>query len=294
MSTARADLVVASDCTLGEGCLWDSERQLLYWVDIYGDRVFIFDPKAAAPRVYPTKDHVSTVVPTLGGELVLALRQELAWLDPDTGQLAPLASPEPLAPTLRFNDGKCDPRGRLWLGTMVESGPPSRAALYCISPELTITKALSGLTISNGLVWREQSFYHIDTPTQQIKHFDYDEATGHISGPRVIATLGPDPGAPDGMTIDEEGMLWVALWGGRSVVRIDPSSGAVVFRVEVPASHVTSCAFGGRELDELYITTAQIGLDADNLQAEPHAGGLFRVKLPFRGVPAVPFARSFR
>ena len=122
MSTARADLVVASDCTLGEGCLWDSERQLLYWVDIYGDRVFIFDPKAAAPRVYPTKDHVSTVVPTLGGELVLALRQELAWLDPDTGQLAPLASPEPLAPTLRFNDGKCDPRGRLWLGTMVESG----------------------------------------------------------------------------------------------------------------------------------------------------------------------------
>ncbi|HEU5076736.1 MAG TPA: SMP-30/gluconolactonase/LRE family protein, partial [Polyangiaceae bacterium] len=137
------------------------------------------------------------------------------------------------------------------------------------------------------------AFYHIDTPTKCVRRFDYDPTLAAIAHPTVVADFTDSPGSPDGMCLDAQGMLWVALWGGGAVVRIDPATGKEVFRVKVPTTNVTSCAFGGDDLDELYITTARSGLSEAKLAAEPSAGSLFRAKVPFRGTPSPRFARAF-
>jgi len=289
-----AEPVFPCRATLGEGSVWDHEEGCLYWVDIYDNKVFRFDPRRRANLAYDVGSNVGTVVVAEGGSLVVALRDELAWLDPDTGQLHPLARPGAPVSGIRFNDGKCDPRGRFWVGTMVEQGPAGGGVLYCVEPDLTVSVKLRGLGISNGLVWHDTAFYHIDTPSKQVRRFDYDPLSGAIAQPTVAADFAAGPGSPDGMSIDEQGMLWVALWGGSAVVRIDPSSGRELCRVEVPATNVTSCAFGGDALDELYITTARRGLSEAALAAEPLAGSLFRARVPFRGVPAARFAANLR
>lgn len=294
MSVARAELVFPRRSTLGEGSVWDRERGCLYWVDIYDNKVFQFDPSRRANLAYDVGANVGTVVVAQGGELLLALKDELAWLDPATGTVHSLIAPAAPAPGIRFNDGKCDPAGRFWVGTMVEAGAPGGGILYCLDPDLSISVKLTGLTISNGLCWCDKAFYHIDTPSQLIRRFDYDPVSGSIAEPTVVADFTAERGSPDGMCLDEQGRLWVALWGGARVVRIDPATGASDFSVELPASNVTSCAFGGEDLDELYITTARIGLGDAELAAEPLAGSLFRVKLPFKGVPSTRFAHSFR
>lgn len=293
MTSIRAEVAFPYHATLGEGSLWDHERQWLYWVDIYENKVFIYDPKKRANLAYDVGANVGTVVPTRDGRLLVALRDELATLDLGTGLVDPVLVPAPARDGIRFNDGKCDPEGRFWVGTMVEQGLAGTGVLYCVSPDMSSSVRLDGLTISNGLVWHDAHFYHIDTPSHMVRRFSYDARTGVLGAPSVAARFEEADGAPDGMCLDDEGLLWVALWGGHSVVRVDPSNGAIVYRVEVPASNVTSCAFGGKELDELYITTARAGLDPKVLAREPLAGSLFRVKLPFRGVPAVPFARGF-
>jgi len=289
-----AEPVFPCRTTLGEGAVWDREEGCLYWVDIYENKVFRFDPRQRTNLAYDVGSNVGTVVVADGGRLVVALRDELAWLDPKNGQVHPLAKPAEPLPGIRFNDGKCDPEGRFWVGSMVEQGPAGGAALYCVEPDLTISVKLRGLTISNGLAWRGTAFYHIDTPSKQVRRFDYDRESGAIAQPTLAADFSAGPGSPDGMSIDEQGMLWVALWGGGAVVRIDPSSGQELFRVDVPATNVTSCAFGGDALDELYITTARIGLSEEALAAEPRAGSLFRSRVPFRGVAAARFGASLR
>lgn len=293
MKSVSAELAFPCRSTLGEGSLWDREQSCLFWVDIYENKVFRFDPRRRANLAYDVGANVGTVVVAEGGNLLLALRNELAWLDPDTGRVCPLVAPVPPVSGIRFNDGKCDPEGRFWVGTMIEDGAPGAAALYCVDHELSVTTKLTGLTISNGLVWHGGAFYHIDTPTQLIRRFDYRPGSASIEHPTVVADFTSGPGSPDGMCLDEQGMLWVALWGGSAVVRIDPATGEEVFRVRVAATNVSSCAFGGDDLDELYITTARIGLDDAALAAEPLAGSLFRAKLPFRGVPSPRFARAF-
>jgi sugar lactone lactonase YvrE len=237
---------------------------------------------------------VGTVTVTRNGKLLLAVRSGFACLDPETGQLSPIADPEADLPGNRFNDGKCDPQGRFWAGTMVEHGPWGGAALYCLDTDLSVSKKLDGVTISNGLVWSRDSrrFYYIDTPTHQVFGFDFDPAGGELTNRRVVAEIPRELGAPDGMTIDEHDHLWIALWGGNSVVRVNPNGGKTDFRVTLPAENVTSCAFGGPDLDELYITTARVGLDAERRKAQPLAGCLFRARVPYRGVGSHRFARD--
>jgi sugar lactone lactonase YvrE len=293
MSSTRAEVVFPTPSTLGEGSFWDTDRQCLYWVDIYQSKVFCFDPKRGANLAFDVAAHVGTVVPTECGRLLVALRSELALLDPKNGRVTSLGSPTIVPSGMRFNDGKCDPRGRLWVGTMIEQGEPGRAALYCIEPDLSATEKLAGLTISNGLCWSDRRFYHIDTPSHVVRVFDFDQAGAEISGGRTLIRFEPEAGAPDGMCLDAEGMPWVALWGGRAVVRIHPESGEILFKVELPVSNVTSCAFGGPDLNQLYITTARSGLSPERLESEPLAGSLFCAELPFRGATAPGFARSF-
>src|SRR5690606_19342885 len=214
MKTLQAELAFQNRSTLGEGALWDVRRQRLLWVDIYQDKVFLFDPKRRANLAYSVGSNVGTVVPEGKDKLLLALRHEICSLDLETGVVTSVCRPEPMGAGMRFNDCKCDPEGRFWVGSMVEKGEPRRGALYRIDHDYRAEKLLGGLTISNGLVWHGEHFYHIDTPTQQIRRFAYDARQGSISGPAVVARIEKETGAPDGMCLDAEGMLWVALFGG--------------------------------------------------------------------------------
>lgn len=292
MKQFTAQLAFPCRATLGEGSIWDPVRQQLLWVDIYDDKVFVFDPRSSSNTAYAVGSNVGTVVPTEQGLLLVALRNQLALLSLETGQVRPVLAPSKDRPgaKIRFNDGKCDPEGRFWVGTMVENGPKGLGVLYKIDSDLQVTEVLHGLTISNGLVWHEERFYHIDTPTQQVRCYHYDRRGGQLGEPTVAASFADTMGAPDGMCLDAEGLLWVALFGGGAVVRIDPKTGETMCRVDVAASNATSCAFGGRDLNELYITTARIGLSDSQAEAEPLAGSLFRVKLPYQGVPSSRFA----
>jgi len=294
MTNIEARVAFPYRAQLGEGALWDVAQQRLYWVDIADNKVFAFDPESRSNLAYDVGESVGTVVLTQNDQLLLALRSGLAVMDPSSGTLTRLSDPQDGDPNTRFNDGKCDPSGRFWAGTMVERGPRGAGKLFCMDHELGITPKIDGVNISNGLVWTKdrREFFYIDTPTHQIKGFDYDDATASISAERVTATIPKEIGAPDGMTIDQDDQLWVALFGGHKVVRVNPHSGEIGYEVEVGAKNVTSCSFGGKQLDELYITTARVGTNPEELERWPNAGSLFCASLPFRGVPQPRFARD--
>jgi len=277
---------------LGEGALWDFRDRVLYWVDILESEVYRLDPAVGRPSSWQVGQHVGTVVVAEDGRLVLGLRHGFAWLDGSSGRVTPIIDPEPDNPDTRLNDGKCDPQGRFWAGSMVERGERGRGALYCLGADLSVNRKLSGVSCSNGLVWTrdQRTFYYVDTPTHRIDAFDYEPTSGDIAARRTVARVSHELGAPDGMTIDAEDRLWVALFGGGAVLCIDPRDGAVQARVEVAALNVTSCAFGGADLRDLYITTARVGLSEQQLAQLPHSGSLFRVTLPVAGVPAARFA----
>ncbi len=290
MTEINAELVLDAQAQLGEGAIWDSQTALLYWVDIMGRKVHIYDPATGSDRAVDVGQQVGTVVPRRSGGLMLAVENGFAFLDLDTKAVTPICDPPEHNPALRFNDGKCDPAGRFWAGTL-SSERKAEASLYCLFPDLTTKRMLTGVMNSNGICWAldAKTMYYIDTPTQTVAAFDYDVETGEISNCRAAVVVPEDVGHPDGMTIDAEGKLWVAHWGGWSVGRWDPETGEQLATVAVPAAHVSSCAFGGPDLDELYITTAGIGVDCEAAREQPHAGGLFRAKPGVRGVAAFEF-----
>lgn len=286
------DLVLDARAQLGEGALWDARRGVLYWVDIEGFLVHVYDPATGADRALPVYEHVGCVAPREGGGLVVALRRGLAAFDPETGALEVRAIPPGHVSEVRFNDGRTDPEGRLWAGTMDLSFRPGAGSLWRLDPDWSLHRMVEGVTISNGLAWSRDAstLYYIDTPTRTVAAFDYDRARGTVARRRVAIEVPVAMGSPDGMTIDAEGRLWIAQWDGGCVGRWDPTSGRLLERIPLPARRVTSCAFGGPALEDLYITTARTGLDERSLAEEPLAGGLFRVRPGVVGVPAVPFA----
>jgi sugar lactone lactonase YvrE len=269
---------------LGEGPVWHDGR--LIWVDIEGCKVMVGD------QVIDLPERVGCAWPCAGSDrLICGLEFGLALVDPASGEIEDLINPEPDLATTRFNDGKCDPRGRFWAGTMdmEEKGP--LGSLYMLDADKKLTRQWHGVTVSNGLAWDPDgtTLYYIDSPTRVVAAFDYDAATGGLSNRRVAITIPEGEGFPDGMTIDVEGKLWIALWGGWGVVRYDPETGERLGKIELPVEKVTSCVFGGANLDELYVTTARIGLDAAASEAQPFAGGVFRVDAGVSGLPVVPF-----
>ena len=287
----QVDTIVQRRSVVGEGAIWDSERQVLYWVDIIGQKLFVYDPVSGENRSIDTLQAVGTVVPRAAGGLVVALHNGFASLDPASGLMRPIADPERDIPANRFNDGKCDPAGRLWAGTMEFDGAPGRGALYCLELDGTVTRKFGGVTISNGIVWSQdqRTMYYVDTGRNDVRAYDYDLDSGAISNERVTVT-NHGSGHFDGMTMDEEGMLWIAIFGGSAVRRYHPESGELLATVDLPMSNVTSCAFGGRDLTDLYITSACLRLSAAQREAEPLAGSLVKVVPGVRGLPAVPFA----
>lgn len=290
MSTV--ELVLDAKAKLGEGPIWDADRQLLYWVNILDNELHIYKPSTEQDRVIDVGQYVGTVVPRRAGGVMLALHNGFAHLDLETEQLTPLTDPEVHLPDNRFNDGKCDAAGRFWAGTMSLKGGKKVGSLYRLDPDHTVHKMLEEVTTSNGIAWSFDNdiMYYIDTPTGTVDAFDFDLETGTISNRRTVITFPDGVGKPDGMTADSDGMLWVAHWGGGRVTRWDPHAGQLLQTVEVPAPNVTACAFGGSDLDQFYITTARNGLDDATLAQYPHAGGLFRTFVGVRGIRACEFA----
>lgn len=272
----------------GEGPIW--WKGALFYVDIAGHAVIRFDPSTGEERVWDTGERTGTVVPRSKGGLVIAGDSGFSFLDPLTGEKTPIADPEPdKKPQNRFNDGKCDPSGRFWAGTMSKVRQRGDAALYTLYPDRSVVKQFSGVTTSNGLAWNAaaDTLYYIDTPRKSVLAFDFDNQLGAIANPRTILDTAAQGyhSSPDGMAIDAAGHLWIAFCHGGCVACFDPSTGREVDRIPFPCVETTAPAFGGPDLKTLYVTS---GVNPQH--AEPFAGRLFAVEMDVSGVPAFAFA----
>ena len=287
-----AECVLAARAILGEGACWFAAEQRLYWVDILRCEVHRFDPATGKDEVRKTPCHVSLVQPTTCGDLVLGTRDGIARMDFESGKFVLLCDPEADVPGNRFNDGKPDPRGRLFAGTIAYDGSDKKAALWRIEPDLSWAKLIGHVGNSNGLGWSpdQRTFYWTDTKTSCVFAFDYDAVSGDIGNRRVVVEVDKAMGRPDGLAVDAEGFLWTALWAGHAVVRWNPANGEMVAKVQCPAANVTCPSFGGPDFDVLYFTTAQKGREDAEPSPEAEAGNLFAAKVGVRGIPGFAFA----
>jgi sugar lactone lactonase YvrE len=285
------DLMLDVQAQLGEGPSWDAATHTLYWINIYAGEIHAYSLATGSDRVIPVGEPVGCIAPTKAGELIIASQSGIALLDPATGNCTPLASPEAHLPGNRFNDGKCDPAGRFLAGTMDNAELEASGSLYSLSPDGTLKTPLTGVRISNGLAWSPDytTLYYIDTPTRTVMAYDYDLATGDISQPREAVHMPAELGWPDGMTSDTEGHLWIAMWGGAVLSKWDPASGRLLQTIPLPALNVTSCAFGGEGLTDLYITSARKGMTEEQLSKYPLTGGLFRLQTEVKGMPTFAY-----
>ena len=287
----KAELVFDCKNRIGEGAVWDIKQQTLYWVDIMGEKVMSWDGMSSHFNTYNTSQLVGTVAICENDLLLLALHHGIYFYNKETKELLRISDLESTLPLNRFNDGKCDPAGRFWAGTMQIDPIKPEGNLYLLHHDLTTEKKIDNLTISNGITWSldNTKMFFIDTPTNEIRIFNYNNDTGDIKFNRVLIKIDGKDGCFDGMTIDENGNLWVAMYGGSCVNCYDKDTGEVLDVVKLPTSHVTTCAFGGKNLDTLYITTAINGLTDEQLKNEPLAGGLFKAKVGVKGVPSFRF-----
>jgi sugar lactone lactonase YvrE len=286
----EVELVLDAGAEVGEGPVWDEKSRSLLWVDITAGTVHLFDPAGESSRSFDIGQHVGAAVFRGGGGLALALRGGFGLLDLDSGQVEEIGETERSRPGNRMNDGKCDSGGRFWAGSMTYSEQGREGSLYRLEPDRRVVTVLSGVGLSNGLAWSpdDRLMYYIDSLARGIDVFDFDASTGAISNRRRLIDVPDSQGTPDGMTVDSEGCLWVAFWNGGAVRRFRPD-GAFLQQVPLPVRQVTSCAFGGGDLGDLYITSAARGLSEGQLADQPHAGSLFRCRPGVSGMPSHPY-----
>jgi sugar lactone lactonase YvrE len=285
----EAELVLDGHATLGEGPVWDADRGVLWWVDIEGRRIHRFDPATRADTSFETATMVGAVALREGGGLMAALADGVWTVDPETGAASLFAAlGEP--PDVRSNESKCDPAGRLLVGTMAFDYLPI-GSLYSIEADGSVRRLLDALSIANGMAWSADggTLYYIDSPLRRVDAFDYDLTTGAISRRRPYLTFDDVVAKPDGMSIDAKGGLWIAFWDAAEIRRYGPDRELDIV-VRVPATQVTSAVLGGPDLRDLYITSATTELPAEELANQPHAGGLFHVRVPVPGVLPDRFA----
>ncbi len=286
-----AELVLDTKSELGEGALWNYKTGELWWVNIKGEILNFYNPSTAYNKEMFTGQMIGTVVPAESGNALVALKNGIYSFDISTGSKKQLVNPEEHLPENRFNDGKCDPAGRFWAGTLNMSGEKNVATLYRFDPDSTIHPMIKNVSISNGIVWSpdKTKMYYIDTPTKKVMGYDYNNETGEISNPEVSVVIPDGMGSPDGMTIDADGNIWVALWGGSAVRCWNPETGELLQTINVPAKNVTSCAFGDDDLGTLYITSARESTTDEELEKFPHAGGVFKFRPGVKGMEAFFF-----
>ena len=290
-----AILEYETQAQLGEGAFWNHQTQELFWVDIEGKKLHIYNPKSKLNKTLEMPSRIGTVVPKDYNNAVVALEHGINLVNTEHGEITLLSDTESDKPYNRFNDGKCDPKGRFWIGSMSFDTKTKSGALYMLSPNGSVEKKLDSVTISNGMVWTKdhKTMYYIDTPLKNIRAFDYNNETGEINNERVAVIIADSLGFADGMTIDENDNLWVGLWNGNGVGHFNPKSGKLIQKIQVPAQNVTSCAFGGKNLDTLYITTASLGMPEENISLYPNAGSIFKYVPGVKGVKSSFFGNSF-
>ncbi|WP_020592499.1 SMP-30/gluconolactonase/LRE family protein [Kiloniella laminariae] len=288
--------------TLGECPLWDEQEQVLYWTDITERQVYRLVPETGVLTRWPVAVEISALALRKSAPgFITGGKEGFALIDLQTESFDLLAAPEADLPDNRMNDGKCDPRGRFWCGSIHEVSDPGLrqpiASVYRLDPtkgpepDKVIQKMRSGVKTSNGFAWSPdgKTLYFTDTPTLQILAFDYDLESGDLANERVFATVLPGKGRPDGATVDQEGCLWSAHFAGSCITRYAPD-GSILQVIDLPVANVTSCCFGGRDLDTLFITTACEDLSDAELLSQPLAGGLFSFKPGVAGFPMDRYA----
>jgi sugar lactone lactonase YvrE len=284
----HAELVFFNGCLVAEGPCWDAARDCLYFVDIHGGSVYRWYVKTGKCDTWNFGMKVGCVALRSGGGLIVACKDGIYSLNTETGEKRKIACPEP-RPHMRFNDGKCDPAGRLLIGTLDEADrTPGAGALHAFDSEGSTRAVILSLTVPNGLCFAAdgQTLYLIDTlPNKTVTAYDYDIKNGTAGNPRQIIALSDQMGFPDGMTIDAEGMLWIAESSGYCVGRWDPQTGEKIDQVDLPVPMATCPVFGGRDLRDMYITTARMGVDGPKLAG----GGIFRVRTDVCGLPAYEY-----
>ena len=281
------ECVLDAKASLGEGPVWSVDEQVLYWVDINAPSLNRFDPLSGANRSWPQTQSIGSFALRASGGFLAALRDGIWFLDSEGKPQRKLA-PAPYDPAHhRFNDGRTDPQGRFWVGSMNEKRDASTGCLYRFDTDFKLTAMVSGIMISNGLAWSPDSrtMYHSDTPAGKISAWDFEPQSGAISNQRLFA----ESNRPDGAAVDREGCYWSAVYGGGKVVRFSPR-GELIAEYTLPALCPTMCAFGGPDLKTLYVTSARQRRDAEELARLPQSGGIFAMRVEVPGLPEPKFA----
>jgi sugar lactone lactonase YvrE len=290
----KPELILPSKCIIGEGPLWDAENKLLYFIDIIDKKIFCLDTKTNEVEEMDCGQYVGMVGFSKENDFIAALQHGFYYVDFKNKKMTQICDPESDKPNNRFNDGKVGPGGMLLAGSVCldwdngcgTNDPLSK--LYRMNKHHDVKVLDEAVIISNGTAWTqdEKTLYFIDSATFKVFAFDYDKKTGDTSNKRVVINVPEEKGFPDGMTIDEEGKLWICHWGGSAVHRWDPDTGKIMESIPMPVSQPTCCAFGGDNMDELYITSACNGVE------EELAGGLFKVKLNVKGFGPYVFGQE--
>lgn len=273
--------------TLGECPLWDFRTQVLYWIDIEQSCLYQFNPQTNAQQSFALPDKPGAIALREKGGLLIALQRELVFFDPGTGAATPWIEPLAERNDIVFNDGKCDRQGRFWIGAKDKRETNPIGALYRINSLGEQTIMATEFIVPNGLGWSPNNryFYFTDGGRhRRILRYDFDTETGNIYRRHIFADIAPNDGIPDGLTVDSEGYLWSAHWEGWRITRYAPD-GSVDRIIEFPAPKVTSCCFGGAELNILYVTTARRDLNKKQLAQAPQSGSLFAIETDVKGLP---------
>lgn len=287
MVDRHPEIAVAAPAELGEGPTWDAASETLLWVDILGRQVHRYNPRTGGNDSLETPQHVGAAKPRAGGGLVVNLTEGIALLDADGRTRTWLVYWA--REGVRGNDAAVDPRGRLWAGTMRYDTAPGGGWLARVEGDGAAKVMVEGVTISNGLGWSpdEKLMYYVDTPTGRLDVFDYDREAGEIANRRTVAVV--DRGSPDGLCVDADGCVWIALWGGWAVRRYTPD-GRLDAEYELPVANPTAPCFGGPRFEDLYVTSASVGLSDQERAEQPDAGKLFVFPGIGSGLPSTAFA----
>lgn len=281
----EVELAYECDSDLGEGPIWDDKRQELIWLDVTQGKIRFYSPTKGTQFEVSLDRQVGSLALTQGDDLWLALRDGFGYYSRESNSVNSFIKVID-SPDIRFNDGAVDARGRFLAGTMGYKPEPHTGALYTFIPGSGFKVLLPEVGVSNGICWNKDSshMFYVDSLTQGIRKYDYDLDSGTLSNPKVLIEFEDEDGIPDGLTIDQDGNLWVAMWNGSQILKIN-SFGRIEESIQLPATKVTSVTFGGSDLRDLYVTTARYDLSANELNAQPLAGSLFKVRTEVPGFP---------
>ncbi|WP_045105777.1 SMP-30/gluconolactonase/LRE family protein [Legionella hackeliae] len=289
MNNLKPRVIYSSQAILGESPLWSKEEGVLYWLDCMQPAVHCFNPRTKKDKFVVLNQIVTSIALYLPGVLLITAEQGYAFLDFNTGHLEPIANPYAEQAVI-FNDGKCDRWGRFWSGTAAKDWQSPVGILFQLTADLAFKPMDLGFILSNGIGFSPDNkfMYFVDSMAHTMYRYHFNLQTGEISNRENFIEIPAEEGLPDGLTVDEEGFIWLAMWDGYCVNRYD-ITGKKVMTIELPIPRPTSIAFGDSSLSTLYITSARMGLDDGMLKNYPLSGSLFAVKTPFKGIAEPSF-----